>query len=90
MSINAPKRVKGCGTTGQIFTLYHISIFDGTARPLAQGFKHLACGCYASTFEKRTYGIVLCRNCADHFGFPPFPVATVAKTESAKPSQAVE
>jgi len=84
MSSNAQKRVKGCGKTGQIFTLYHISIFDGTARPLAQGFKHLACGCCASTFQKMTYGIVLCLNCADHLGFPPLPVA---KTESAKPSR---
>ena len=87
MSSNAQKRVKGCGKTGQIFTLYHVNMVDGKARPLAQGFNHLACGCYASTFEKRTYGIVLCLNCADHLGFLPFPVATVAKTESAKPSR---
>jgi hypothetical protein len=68
-------RVKGCGKTGQDFTLYHVGIFDGTARPLAQGFKNLACGSCASTFQKMTYGIVLCRNCADHLGFPPLPVA---------------
>ena len=84
MSINAPRRVKGCGNTGQIFTLYHVSMSDGKARPLAQGFTHLACGCYASTFEKRTYGIVLCLNCADQLGFPPLPKATAATTESAK------
>jgi hypothetical protein len=53
MSSPAQKRVKGCGKTGQIFTLYHISILDGTVRPLARGFKHLAWGSCASTFEKR-------------------------------------
>ena len=82
MNSYAATRVKGCGKTGQVFTLYHISLFDGTARPLAQGFKHLACGCCASTFQKLTYGIVLCLNCADQLGFPPL---SAAKTESAKP-----
>jgi hypothetical protein len=84
MSSNAQKRVKGCGQTGHTFTLYHVSIFDGTGRPLAQGFKNLACGSCASTFQKMTYGIVLCPNCADQLGFLPLPVA---KTESSKLSR---
>ena len=83
MSINAQKRVKGCGQTGHTFTLYHVSILDGAGRPLAQGFKNLACGSCASTFQKMTYGIVLCPNCAQQLGFAPLPVA---RTESAKPS----
>ena len=81
---NAQIRVKGCGKTGQTFTLYHVSLFDGTGRALSQGFKNLACGCCASTFQKMTYGIVLCRNCAESLGFPPIPKAT----ESAKTSRA--
>jgi hypothetical protein len=88
MNSNAQIRVKGCGKTGQTFTLYHISIFDGSARPLSQGFKNLACGSCASTFQKMTYGIVLCRSCADHLGFPHLPRATAATTESAKTSRA--
>jgi hypothetical protein len=84
MSSYAATRVKGCGKTGQVFTLYHISLVDGTARPLAQGFKNLACGCCASTFQKLTYGIVLCLNCADQLGFPPL---SAPKSESAKPSR---
>jgi hypothetical protein len=87
MSSNAQKRVNGCGKIGQTFTLYHISLFDGTARPLAQGFKNLACGCCASTFQKLTYGIVLCPSCAEHLGFAPLPSTTVAATESAKTSR---
>ena len=73
MSSNPQIRVKGCGKTGQNFTLYHVSIIDGTALPLAQGFRHLDCGCCVSTFQKMTYGIVLCLNCADHLGFPRPP-----------------
>jgi hypothetical protein len=76
MSSHAATRVKGCGKTGQVFTLYHISLFDGTARPLAQGFKNLACGCCASTFQKLTYGIVLCPNCAERLGFASLPSAS--------------
>jgi hypothetical protein len=82
----AMKRVKGCGKTGQNFTLYHVSLFDGMARPMSQGFKNLACGCCASTFQKLTYGIVLCTDCAKHLGFAPLPRATSATTESAKTS----
>jgi len=84
MSGNAQKRVKGCGKTGQTLTLYHVSIFEGSGRPLSQGFKNLTCGSCASTFQKMTYGIMLCPNCAEHLGFAPLPRATAATTESAK------
>jgi len=87
LAMNAQKRVKGCGKTGQSFTLYHVSLFDGTGRPMSQGFKNLACGCCASTFQKMTYGIVLCTDCAEHLGFAPLPRATSATTESAKTSR---
>lgn len=81
MTSDAQIRVKGCGKTGEIFTLYHVSILDGTGHPLAQGFKNLDCGSCASTFQKMTYGIVLCPNCADRLGFAPLPRATAATTE---------
>jgi hypothetical protein len=87
MSSNAQVRVKGCGKTGQTFTLYYVSIFDGSGRPLSQGFQNLACGSCVSTFQKATYGIVLCRRCADHLGYPPLPRATAAAAESAKTSR---
>lgn len=87
MNSNAQARVKGCGKTGQTFTLYHVSLFDGSARPLSQGFINLACGSCASTFQKATYGIVLCGKCADQLGFPPLPKATTGTTESAKTSR---
>lgn len=83
MSTIVQIRVKGCGKAGHAFTLYHVSIFDGLARALSHGFKNLACGCCVSTFQKMTYGIVLCPDCADHLGFPPLPMA---KKESAKAS----
>jgi len=79
--MNAPQRVKGCGKTGQNFTLYYVSLLDGTGRPMSHGFKNLDCGCCASTFQKMTYGIVLCTNCAEQLGFAPLLRAT---TESAK------
>ena len=82
MNSNAQIRVKGCGKTDQTFTLYHVSIFDGSARPLSQGFKNLACGSCASTFQKMTYGIVLCTSCADRLGFAPLPRATVKTAKS--------
>ena len=73
LAMNAQKRVKGCGKTGQNFTLYHVSLFDGTASPMSQGFKNLACGCCVSTFQKMTYGIVLCPTCAEQLGLAPLP-----------------
>jgi hypothetical protein len=85
--MNAQKRVKGCGKIGQTLTLYHVSIFDGTGSALAQGFRNLACGSCASTFQKMTYGILLCPNCAEHLGFAPLPRATAATTESDKTSR---
>jgi hypothetical protein len=85
--MNAQKRVKGCGKIGQTFTLYHVSISDGTGRALAQGFKNLACGSCASTFQKMTYGVILCPNCAEHLGFALLPRATATTAESAKTSR---
>ena len=85
-AMNAPKRVRGCGKTGQNFTLYYVSLLDGTGRPMSHGFKNLDCGCCASTFQKMTYGIVLCTDCAEHLGFAPLPGAADT-TESAKTSR---
>ena len=76
---NSRARVKGCGTDGQDFTLYYVHLFDGTGSPMVQGFDNLACGSCASTFQKMTYGIILCQKCAGQLGFPPLPGAK-AKT----------
>jgi hypothetical protein len=78
MSGNAPQRVKGCGKDDQTLTLYYVSLFDGTGRPLSQGFINHACGCCASTFQKMTYGIMLCPSCANQLGFAPLSRATKA------------
>ena len=99
MNSKALTRVKGCGKTGgcgqsggfgqtgQTFTLYHVNLFDGTGRPPSQSFHNLACGSCASTFQKMTYGIVLCQSCADQLGFPRLAKATGAATEAAKTSR---
>jgi predicted amidophosphoribosyltransferase len=79
MSGNAPQRVKGCGKDDQTLTLYYVSLFDGTGRPLSQGFINHACGSCASTFQKMTYGIMLCPSCANQLGFAPLPWATKAR-----------
>jgi len=79
MSGSALTRIKGCGKLGQSLTLYHVSLFDGTGRPLSQGFINHACGCCASTFQKVTYGIMLCPSCADQLGLAPLPKATTAR-----------
>lgn len=76
---NSHARVKGCGKSGQDFTLYYVHLIDGTGRPMMQGFHNLACGSCASTFQKMTYGIVLCQKCAAQLSFPPLLV-TKAKT----------
>jgi hypothetical protein len=66
------KEVSGCGRTDVSLTLYHVSC-AGQARPLSNGFEHLACGRQASTLEFHTYGILLCKECADRLGFPEYP-----------------
>ena len=39
---------------------------------MSRGFKHLSCGYQPTTLEKRTYGILLCKECADRLGFPAY------------------
>ena len=80
MASSAQTRVKGCGKTGQTFTLYHVNLIDGSGRALSQGFKNLSCGSCASTFQKMTYGIVLCPACAEQLGFAP-----LARTKAPAP-----
>jgi len=85
--MNAQQRVKGCGKTGQDFTLYYVSLLDGAGRPMSQGFKNLDCGSCASTFQKMTYGIVLCTTCAEQLGFSPLPRDKSITTKSRKTSR---
>jgi len=64
-------RVRGCGQSNTSLTLYHVPMAaSGQARPMAHGFKHLSCGNQPTTLEKHTYGILLCKECADRLGFP--------------------
>jgi hypothetical protein len=48
-SASSMARVKGCGKTGQDFTLYHVNLFDGTGRAMSQGFKNSFNSGFAST-----------------------------------------
>ena len=84
LAMSAQTRVKGCGKTGQTFTLYHVNLFDGTGRPMSQGSKNLACGNCASTFQKQTYGIVLCTDCAKQLGFAPLAQPTVGAGKTSR------
>ena len=66
-------RVRGCGLTNTSLTLYHVPLAaSDEARPMARGFSHLSCGHQPTTLEKRTYGILLCKECADRLGFPAY------------------
>jgi len=72
-------RVRGCGLSNTSLTLYHVPMAEfGKARPMARGFKHLPCGHQPTTLEKRTYGILLCEECANQLGFPAY------QTQSAR------
>ena len=65
-------KVKGCGQTNISLTLYHVGA-SGKVRPVSSGFEHLPCGQRPSTFDFHTFGILLCKECADRLGFPTYP-----------------
>ena len=64
--------MRGCGRTDTSLTLYHVAA-SGQARPVSTGFEHIPCGKGPSTFEIDSYGILLCKECADRLGFPEYP-----------------
>ena len=78
-------RVRGCGQSNTSLTLYHVPMAaSGQARPVAHGFKHLSCGNQPTTLEKHTYGILLCKECADRLGFPAYQTHSAQLTHRSR------
>jgi anti-sigma B factor antagonist len=51
---------------------------------MAHGFKHLSCGNQPTTLEKHTYGILLCKECADRLGFPAYQTHSAQLTHGSR------
>ena len=65
------QQVRGCGQSNTQLTLYHVGA-SGQVRALRCRFALLVCGHQPATFEFHSYGILLCKECADRLGFPAY------------------
>jgi len=60
---------KGCGRTDAELILYEV--LPSGAHALTSGFAHTFCGDQPDCKGFDSYGILLCRKCAERLGFPP-------------------